>query len=242
MSTSIFVLSACSGDKALDAVVDCGDIDDGDRASLVSNHPDASMEAGSLYTGAEHEHVKAAVERFDELATVDWRIISAGFGVVRPDTVLPSYECTFRDGESVRRRVKTRGDDPSAMSKADRIQMIAGDIGIPTEIEDWLAESPDILFLVLGRDYLIAADDALSSIPDGTAAFAFAAEGTRDLIGDCEWIPSTDTEREALRTTWTKVKGSQLRNVSENVSQVDDLRALSGRGYRELSLQPKSTE
>lgn len=242
MSMSIFVLSACSGDKALDAVVDCGDIDDGDRALLVSKHPDASMEAGSLYTGAEHEQVKAAVERFDELATVDWRIISAGFGVVRPDTVLPSYECTFQDGESVRRRVETRRGDSSAMSKADRIQMLAGYLGIPTAIEDWFAESPDILFVVLGRDYLLAADDGLSSIPDETAAFAFAAEGTRDLIGECEWIPSTDTEREALQTTWTKVKGSQLRNVSANVSQADDLMSLSGRGYRELSLQPKSTE
>jgi hypothetical protein len=128
------------------------------------------------------------------------------------------------------------------MSKADRIQMLAGYLGIPTAIEDWLAESPDILFVVLGRDYLLAADDGLSSISDETAAFAFAAEGTRDLIGECEWIPSTDTEREALQTTWTKVKGSQLRNVSANVSQADDLMSLSGRGYRELSLQPKSTE
>jgi hypothetical protein len=128
------------------------------------------------------------------------------------------------------------------MSKVDRIRMIAKDIGIPTAIEDWLTESPDILFVVLGRDYLLAADDALSSIPDETAAFAFAAKGTRDMIRDCEWIPSTDTEREALQTTWTKVKGSQLRNVSENVVQADDLMTLSGREYRELSLQSKSTE
>jgi len=74
MSTSIFVLSACSGDKAIDPVIDCSDIDAGTREELVNQFPNASMEAGPLYTGYEHEHVKAAVDRFGELGNVEWRI------------------------------------------------------------------------------------------------------------------------------------------------------------------------
>lgn len=236
MSTSIYVLSACSGDKAIDAVIDCEEIDARDRVELVNQFSEVSMEAQSLYTGDEHEHVKTAVERFGELGTVEWRIISAGFGVIQPDTVLPSYECTFRDADSVRQRVKTHGHDPASLTKAERTQVVARELGIPTAIEEWLDRSPDILFVVLGQDYLIAADSALSEIPDETAAFAFAANGTREQIGRCRWIPSTDTERAALQTTWTRVKGVQLRNVAETVSSVCELSTLSSEAVRELSL------
>jgi hypothetical protein len=236
MSMSVFVLSACSGDKAVDAVVDCEDIDDGNRASLVTEHPDASMEAGSLYTGAEHKHVKAAVERFDGLATVEWRIMSAGFGVVQPDTVLPSYECTFRDGQSVHRRIENYGHDPASLTNVERIKVLARDLDIPTAIEQWLDRCPDILFVILGCDYLLAADSALSKIPDETEAFAFAPNGTREQIGGCQWVPSTETERSTLQTTWTRVKGVQLRNVAEAVSSVSELSTLSSEAVRELSL------
>jgi hypothetical protein len=235
MSTSVSVLSACSGDKALDAVVSSEDIDARDRTELIDRFPEASMKARSLYTGDEHEYIKAAVERFGELGTVEWRIISAGFGVVEPDTVLPSYECTFRDDDSVRQRVENHGRDPASLTKAERIQVVARELGIPTAIDEWLDRSPDILFVVLGQDYLIAADSALSEIPDQTTAFAFAANGTREQIGQCRWVPSTDTERAALQTTWTRVKGMQLRNVAETVSSVSELSTLSSEAVRELS-------
>lgn len=236
MSTSIFVLSACSGDKAIDAVVDCEDIDTGNRAELVNRFSEESMEARALYTGDEHEHIKTAVERFGELGAVEWRIISAGFGVVQPDTVLPSYECTFGDDGSVRQRVENQGRDPGSLTKAERIQVVARELGIPTAIEEWFDREPDILFVVLGRDYLIAADSTLSGIPDETVAFAFAANGTRELIRECRWVPSTDTERAELQTTWTRVKGVQLQNVAETVSSVNELSTLSSEAVRELSL------
>jgi hypothetical protein len=235
MSTSIFILSACSGDKAIDAVIGCEEIDAGARVELVNQFSEASMEAQSLYTGDEHEHVKAAVERFGEIGTVEWRIISAGFGVVQPDSVLPSYECTFRDDDSVRQRVENHGRDPASLTKAERIQVVARELRIPTAIGEWLDRSPDVLFVVLGQDYLIAADSALLEIPDQTAAFAFAANGTREQIGQCRWVPSTDTERAALQTTWTRVKGMQLRNVAETVSSVSELSTLSSEAVRELN-------
>ena len=236
MSTSIFVLSACSGDKAIDAVVDCEDIDTGNRAELVNRFSEESMEARALYTGDEHEHVKAAVERFGEFGDVGWRIISAGFGLVRPDTVLPSYECTFRNSESVRHRVENHGRDPTSLTKTEQIRVVSNMLRIPTAVKKWFGRSPDVLFVVLGGDYLIAANSALSEIPDKTAAFAFAAEGTRERIGECRWVPSTDTERAALETTWTRVKGIQLRNVAGAISSAAELSTLSSDGVRELSL------
>ena len=241
MSTSIFVLSACSGDKAIDAVVDCEDIDMGNRAELVNRFSEESMEARALYTGDEHEHIKTAIERFGEFGDVDWRIISAGFGLVRPDTVLPSYECTFRNSESVRHQVENHGRDPTSLTKIEQIRVVSNMLRIPTAIKEWLDRNPDVLFVVLGGDYLIAANSALSEIPDETAAFSFAANGTRERIGDCRWVPSTDTERATLRTTWTRVKGMQLRNVAENVSSISELSSLSSEAVRELSTESDGT-
>lgn len=238
MSMSILVLSACSGDKAMDTPdIACGDIDEASRSALLEEYRDVSMPARSLYTGNEHEHVEAAVEKFQEVADVEWRIISAGFGLVRPDTLLPTYECTFGDDEAVRRRVEGFGYDPNDLTSAQRIQTVAEELEIPSGIEQTLATGVDLMFVVLGRDYLVATGSALSSIPDDTTAFAFAAKGNRDLIGNCKWVPSTETERKELETTWMEVKGRQLRNVANDVTTAADFTDLqTAERVRQISL------
>ena len=242
MSASVFILSACSGAKAIDPVVTCRDIDESARADLLDQYPEATMPAESLYTGDEHEHVKAAIEQFERIADIDWRIISAGFGLVRPDTELPSYECTFKDDDSVRSRVERMGYDSTDMTRAERILMVADELGIATDIERSLANEFDVAFVLLGKDYLLTTGTTLSSIPRDTSAFAFAAEGNRDLIGDCQWVPSTEKEREALGTTWTQVKGHQLRNVANNVRTTDDFTDLTSEMLREFSIRHSWTE
>lgn len=244
MSVSILVLSACSGDKAIDDPdIDCRDIDKSTRSALQDEHRDIAMPARSLYTGNEHEHVEAAVEEFEDIADVEWRIISAGVGLVRPATVLPAYDCTFSDDDSVRRRLEGFGYDPSELTRAQRIQAVAEELGIPSALGQRIANGVDLMFIVLGHDYLLATGSALSSIPDETTAFAFAAKGTRDSIGDCQWVPSTDTERKALGTTWMRVKGRQLRNVAQNVTAREDLADLrTGERIREVSIQGKTPE
>jgi hypothetical protein len=233
---SVFVLSACSGDKEVDdPEITCEDIDSASRSALVNEHPETSMPAAKLYTGDEHEYVKTAVGRFSEMADVDWRIISAGFGLVRPETELPAYECTFNNDDAVRRRVERFGYDPGDLTKAGRIQAVADELGIPRSIEKCLTESPDVTFVVLGEKYLLSAGSAFSSIPDTTTAFAFAPKGTRDLIGECQWVPSTETEREALGTTGMELKGRQLRNVATNITTPTELQ--TPENVRELSLR-----
>lgn len=237
MAPSILILSACSGEKAFDEVVTCADIDGSSKEELVNGHPDRSLPARSLYTGDEHGHVTEAVDRFEAIADVDWRIISAGFGLVRPDTELPAYECTFRNTDSVRRRVERMGYDPDSLTQQEQVQRVARELGIPDEIEEALKDGIDVAFVVLGEDYLNAAGSSLSSIPEDCRAFAFAAEGNRDLIGECQWVPSTETERDALGTTWTQVKGYQLKNVADNVASADDLLNLeNAASVREKSL------
>ncbi|WP_248515002.1 hypothetical protein [Salinarchaeum laminariae] len=237
MATSIFVLSACSGSKAIEPEVGCEEIDQAGRNHLVDEYPSASIEAQSLYTGDEHELIKSAVEQFQDVASVDWRIVSAGFGLMGPDAVLPSYECTFKDDKQVRERVERLGVGPSTLTKKERIRAVASELGIPSAIRDWLACEPDVLFVTLGRDYLIATDGALLSVPDETRALAFAPRGTRDLIGACQWVPSTETEREALQTTVTRLKGRQLRNVATSISSADVLTSIQADKLRERSIR-----
>ena len=237
MPTKVLIISACSGTKAFDPVVDCEEIDSSSRRELVDAHPEKTLPARSLYTGDEHSHVEAAVDQFDEIADVDWRIVSAGFGLVQPDTVLPAYECTFRNPDSVRQRVSRMGYDPDTLTQREQIRRASNELGIPDDIWEALNSGIDVAFIVLGEDYLTAAESSLSAVPGETTAFAFAAKGSRDLIGDCEWVPSTETERDALGTTWTRVKGVQLRNVVRNVANQSQLRSLHEPStVREMSL------
>lgn len=239
MSLSISVLSACSGTKAVDPVGDCRAIDESGRAALIDEHPGAAMDAKSLYTGDEHEYVKTAIEQLATVADVDWRIISAGFGLVTLDTVLPAYECTFKDDVSVRHRVERTGEDSSGLTRAERIEIVAKDLGIPSGIEEWLTATPEVLFVALGRDYLLATGTTLSSIPAETTAFAFAPGGSRDLVGDCRRVPSTETERAAIGTTRMRLKGRQLRNIAQQVTTAEDLTEVTVEELRKMSIREK---
>lgn len=126
MSADILVLSACTGDKAINPpVVGYADIDESSQTCLLEAHPNASPPAKSLYTGNEHNDVEAVVNQLMKIAEVDWRIISAGFGLVSPNTRLPSYECTFNDDKSVRERVKRIGRNPESLTKAEQRQVVA---------------------------------------------------------------------------------------------------------------------
>jgi len=243
MPPSILILSACSGDKAIDPIVDCSNIDRWSRDDLTAKYPDRTLPARELYVGDEHEYVTEAVDRFARIADVDWRIVSAGFGLVRPETALPAYECTFRDMDSVRRRLEGRGLDPDQLTNPEKIQHLGTALGIPDAIERALETHPDIAFVVLGEDYLHATGSALESIPDDTTAFAFAPASTRDATGDCQWVPSTETEREALGTIWTRLKGIQLKNVAAAVDSAEYLRDIEQSDtLREMSLPSPSRE
>ena len=242
MTASVAVLSACSGSKAREPVVDCEDIDGSSRAALVERHRHVATDARSLYTGAEHRYVAAAVERLQVLAEVDWRIVSAGFGLVGPETALPPYECTFKDPDAVAERVAGFGHDPDSLTRAEQLRALAGELGLVEDVRDWLDGGYDLLFVLLGKEYLQAVEPALEDLPDRTAAFAFAAGGTRELIGECAWVPATDDERAALGTTWTRLKGEQLWNLACAVSSPGELAGLHADRIRYLSVQAAGIE
>lgn len=219
----ILVISACPGTKRHNAVLDCEDIDTSTREELVEQYPNVTEPAARLYGGNEHDHVGSAVKSLREFATVDWLIISAGFGVVSAETPLPSYECTFSDAESNEARARNMGYDSEELTKKETLRAVANEKSIPNDLKRWLSKEYDIVFVVLGESYLIAAEEALSSFPNETKAFAFAAKGNSHLIGSCEWIPSTEEERSHFGTVWIELRGRQFKELAGNLEPSIDL-------------------
>lgn len=128
------------------------------------------------------------------------------------------------------------GHNPDTMTNNQTIQSVGEEIGITHDLEQIFAEGYDLIFVVLGESYLIASESALNSIPDDVRAFAFAAEGNRDLIGDCRWIPATEEERAHFATVWTELRGRQFREFADNIDSGDDLRGIDADGVHEYSL------
>ena len=215
----ILVLSPCSKDKRYDPVLDCEDVDEHSRERLVQEHSECTTTAADMYTGREHKHTEEAVTHLRETADVDWYIISAGFGLLRDRTEIPSYECGFSDIESVRTRAKRTGYDIGDLTNDETIQAVGREKGIPQAFSDVLSREYDLLFVVLSEPYLLSVADALAEIPEQTTAFAFASNGSRQYVGDCTWIPATETERKALETTWMALRGKQFRELASSTDR-----------------------
>lgn len=104
---------------------------------------------------------------------------------------------------------------------------------VPQDLERVLAEGYDLVFVVLGRRYLLSVTEALQNIPEDTTALAFAAKGSRGLIGDCTWVPATEEERQEYGTTFMRLRGFMLRTLAEDLSES---------GLRGLQRNPDESE
>lgn len=214
---NILVLSPCSRRKQYDPALDCVAVDTRRRADLVEQFPERVSRAAEMYTGDEHQHVSAAVSELREIATVDWDIISAGFGHIHETTPVPAYDCGFSDLESVRARAERFAYNVEELTNAETIQAVAREKRIPQDVRETLTFEYDLLFVVLSEPYLCSVTDALTEIPDQTTAFAIASKGSKHLIGDCTWIPATETERQALGTTWMELRGEQFWKIASAI-------------------------
>ena len=229
----ILVLSPCSKDKRYDPVLDCEAVDEHLREEFVQEHTEYTTIAADMYTGREHQHVKTAVTHLREVADVDWYIISAGFGLLRDEAKIPSYECSFSDMESVRTRAKRAGYDIDDLTNDETIEAVGREKSIPQAFSTVLNREYDLLFVVLSEPYLLSVADALTEIPEQTTAFAFASNGSRQHVGDCIWIPATETERQALETTWMALRGEQFRELASSADR---------RGLEQLRERPERAE
>lgn len=97
--------------------------------------------ASDLYRGSQHRLLMRGVGLLRQLFgpdVVDVKIISAGFGLVDEDQLLPPYNATFAD------------------QSATTIQVIAERLGIPQQMNELMHSLYDCAFFLLGEGYLLS--------------------------------------------------------------------------------------
>lgn len=215
---NILVVSGCSGDKQFDdPPVDCEELDTGDYTDLREEYPAFLAPAGEMYTGAEHSQVKRAVKNLREYVDVSWKIVSAGYGVLDESEEIVAYDCSLSDIEPVRERVERMGYDSSDFT-IDQTRLVLGqEKDMHSDLRDELLNGYDLVFVVLSEPYLAAVSEALTAIPDGVSVVAFASAGSKSHLGDANWVPATNEVRDALGTTWFRLRGQLLHDISTRV-------------------------
>lgn len=226
----VLVISGGSSRQRFDErPVTCREIDDRTRAELLDAHPEQVATAAELYTGREHELVSDAVATLRRTADVDWRILSAGFGLVDDSTELVGYDCSFSDIDSLRARAERLGLSPGELTRQETRQAVGRELGFHEQLSLTLSDGYDLAVITLPTDHLSAIAPALESLPAETTAIAVAAESAAGSVGDCHWVPAGNTERALLGTNWAELRGKLLSRLSTSIDGEGDLVAIRDR-------------
>ncbi|MHA2384945.1 MAG: DUF6884 domain-containing protein, partial [Candidatus Thorarchaeota archaeon] len=169
----ILVIGSCGKSKLKSSPKSptCGDIDSKDAISKWRNQlSDHLTPAREMYTGYQSTELLRGVEALRTIDQVEVRlfILSAGFGLLEENELVPPYECSF--SQMGKRGIRER-------SSLLRIE------------EDYqkLHESRfDLTYLALGKKYLTALGDDLLSFTEGTVVL-FDSKRTDESV---VYVPS----------------------------------------------------
>lgn len=141
---SILVISSCGKLKAVSHPNQptCSNLSNHQqRDNAKKNFQKLSLEAGNLYTGGQARFIRKSLEVLRLFSSVEHRILSAGFGLVDEEDLLPPYDCSFTN--------KTKKD----------IQIMSRNLSIPDKVKRIAKEKYELVYLALGKDYLTAFGD-----------------------------------------------------------------------------------
>lgn len=158
------VISSCTKRKryAPPGQPDCPDLDDPVRRTQKEQELHAyKLRAIKMYTGQHHLHVREGLELvWNKLGheSVSLVILSAGYGVLQAGQLIIPYECTFRS-------MKRRG----VIARSHKL-------GIRRDIEK-LVQGFDLIFYLLGKEYLWALEPLPLTVDTGIKQFFFVGQG-----------------------------------------------------------------
>ncbi len=138
----ILVVGSC-GKKKLNQSIESPTCDDLASIDAVrawrKEHACTTSRVRDMYTGNQNRELVKGVDylRQIEKTEVKFHIISAGFGLVEENILLPSYDCSF-----------------SGMRKS-QIQERAEWLGIPLNFQKLLTSGFDLVYLALGKKYFL---------------------------------------------------------------------------------------
>lgn len=207
----VLVISACSGSKAQDeeklAYEDFKSDDFKEREEKLSKY---SLPAKKMYTGQEHKYVNEAVRKMQGNISLDWKIISAGYGMLDPDQEIVPYEVTFNDNE-----INTR--------------KWAEEIGIP---EDFLSviEDYDLVIVALGTEYLKGLNLKDYKIPESPQLLFLGGKSAKKELpkqNNIYRIPVGSEQQKKYSRMMIRLKGWLLDQFSSNIESEKDFEKLS---------------
>ena len=153
----ILVIASCSKTKSIKYPHQptCKEIPSKESRELIVQKFPIQKPARDLYRGALNLSTNSAVRILKNYFDVSYYFISAGFGLVEENDILPPYECSFSD------------------MTTDQINERAQLLNIPNDFQELiLKENPDLIYLALGKNYLTALGDWDKNLPCRTIAFA----------------------------------------------------------------------
>ncbi len=151
----ILVVSSCGKKKRMQShkVLNCDDLTD--NASLSKWQSELShsvLPARDMYTGHQNRQLVAGVDGLRAVRgiKVDLHIISAGFGMLNENTLIPPYECSFNNMKKA-----------AILERAERL-------GIEEDLRDICRGNYDLLYIALSKKYMIAIGEQFLCGIDGT--------------------------------------------------------------------------
>jgi len=208
----VLVIDQCSGSKDVpdDAPIF------GEKATsafskqeLLNQSNVPGVAAKDLYTGRQQGFVEDAVRQLrGQGHDVDRYFISAGFGLVGEDELLPPYEVTF-----------------SSMNVGE-IRERSKQLGIQEELQQLLTESEyDIVFFTLGSDYYtsIDVDQMVQEVPADRIGVVFNRESVDEQFENIVSVPARTADAKRHGTIVIGLKGHYMKNFAQYVGEVDSL-------------------
>jgi hypothetical protein len=208
----VLIIDQCSGSKDVPEAAERFEADTLAKYSkeeLLDRPNVPGIEARDLYTGRQQEQIGEAVRLLRRRGvSVDRYHVSAGFGVVDEDEILPPYEVTF-----------------SGMRAAE-VRERSAQLGIKRDITRLLTETEyDIVFLPLGKRYYrsIDIDQAVRDIPEDSIGVVFNRELAGRQYDNIVSVPARTDDAKRHGTIVIGLKGLYLKNLANNLDTVDSI-------------------
>jgi hypothetical protein len=206
------VIDQCSGSKDVPDDAPIFDADESlrfSREDLLARDNVPGIAARDLYTGRQQNYVRDAVRRLRSNGhNVDRYFISAGFGLVAEDDLLPPYEVTF-----------------SSMNVSE-IRERSEKLQIQEDLRRVLKESDyDVVFFTLGKDYFtsIDIDEMVQEVRSDRIGVVFNRELVEDQFDNIESVPARIEDAKRHGTIVVGLKGLYMKNFARYVDDVEFL-------------------
>lgn len=211
------VITSCTGEKRFKPDNQLTLEDFKDSATLQQREAELAefcCPAGEMYTGMQHlrlmEGVRAVREAVGE-GSLDLSILSAGYGLIPEDQKIVPYEVTFNG------------------MKAHEVDAWSSHLNVHGDIENVL-QPYDLVFFLLGDNYLRAAALPFTTRPDQTLIF-LASRGQASSIsgmdGNMLVVPLSNPEAKRYRYGLVGLKGFLFKKFAEAVVHEPELLRLT---------------